>query len=228
LKIGIFMAAVGLLLMAELTSASAETASPASPHSPDPIAAASAAMEAGQFQRAEALWHTALSRHPRDSDALGRLGMVYLAQHRMREAFAALQVAQALNPEDPITLLRLARLYRQAKFVTRERQTLIKAIRLRPDLPAAHRRLAQMLTETHAYFAASAEYAWLIQHGGARPAPEVVHNLALVYERLGYRKAAADQLRRYLTLGVEPEAADRARVRIERLSTPPGTGMASP
>lgn len=174
-----------------------------------------------RYPEAERIFTELLEKHPRSRELLNNLGILYLRTDRLREAFAVLETLRVINPEDPLVHFNLAQVFYRAKLQQRERDALITAIRLRPTYVKAHRQLARALQATGALYAASAEYAWLIEHSEKRtgtPDPESLVSLSVLYERLGQPEDAVRVLNRYLEVETDAGKADVARMRLEKLT----------
>ncbi len=179
------------------------------------------AVKGERYLEAERIFTALLADHPRSRELLNNLGILYLRTDRLREAFAVLETLRVIDPEDPLVHFNLAQVFYRAKLHPRERNALITAIRLRPTYMKAHRQLARALQATGALYAASAEYAWLIEHTEKQtgaPDLEALVNLSILYERLGQNRDAARVLTRYLEVETDTGKATVARQRLGKLS----------
>lgn len=123
----------------------------------------SSALEKGDFSRSETIAKELLSERPRAIDPMNLLGLSYLRQGRMQLAFAVFQTVRALAPERPVTWFRLAHIYRESHMASQERASLETAVRLNPYDRLAHRYLARILMDEKVFYAALAEYTWLVR-----------------------------------------------------------------
>ena len=150
-------------------------------------------------------------------------GVIHLEQGRLRDAFAAFQAARVQQPFNPRIYLRLAQVYYKAELREREQDALRTAIRLQPDLVTAHRHLAHALAAEGAYYAASAEFAWLLDHAERNQEPvdpTVIHDFARVYELLGDKEEAARLRERHLLPEPDTETTAATRGQVEPLRSP--------
>ncbi|MFQ5508625.1 MAG: tetratricopeptide repeat protein [Leptospirillia bacterium] len=208
-----------IVLLAALPTARAET----------PQADADARFDAGvaalsehRYDDAAAAFREVAAQFPFRAPVLYNLGVSYLGAERRDEAFAAFQILRTLYPENPAVHLNLARIYREMGHARQERDALIAAIRLKPDYTTAHRRLAHSFLREGSYYAATAEYGWLIEHAdhaGIPPQPSELYYLAILEERLGEKKAARSLYQRLLAMDPQGEHADDARKTLDRLTS---------
>jgi protein O-GlcNAc transferase len=218
-----------LTLAAALASASVPPAhaatGPAAPSAPqaagtDAFAGGIDALGRGDYPAAEDAFRAVLAKEPRNLEAMLRLGGAYLGEGRLREAFSTLQTLRVLAPDDPRVHLYLGQVYYQAGLPQRERDALLEAIRLKPDFPEAHLQLAHALAVAGELYAASAEYAWLIdraEEAGRTPQAPLLFNLGVLRSRLDHPEEAIGLLERFLAATPTGEQADWARAELPRL-----------
>jgi putative PEP-CTERM system TPR-repeat lipoprotein len=98
----------------------------------------------------------AVSALPQSAEALDALGRVQLARGEHEDGIATLRKAAALQPRDPLPLLRLAAAQRVGKQAAAAAETLRRALVLRPDLMEAQHGLVTIAVESRDFPAALA------------------------------------------------------------------------
>src|SRR5271170_2862014 len=88
-----------------------------------------------------------LAANPRDRRALHRLGDLLFAAGEKTEACAALARAVDAYPDDPVSLVSLARLLIEGKDLERARGFLLRALEIDPQCRAAHAGLSFVLAD---------------------------------------------------------------------------------
>lgn len=202
------------LLAALLTWASPAVAQPLTGDDAVRLQVGAVAVAQERYADAEKIFGDLLARHPRNPQAMNNLGLVYLRTDRLREAFALLQTLRVLKPDDPVVHFTLAQVYTRAGLPQEELEALKAAIVLRPDYSKAHLQLARALKDAGQVYAASAEYAWLLERAerrGKDPDPDVLYNLAQLYQKQGRIKEALGLSRRYIALAPDGPKADTVR-----------------
>jgi tetratricopeptide (TPR) repeat protein len=101
----------------------------------------------GKLDKAELLYSSILASHPRNFEALHRLGILYFRAARHAEALRCLAGAVEVRPTDPVALANLARL--QANFGLRNDAlaNFERAVAAKPDFAEAQFNRAQMLRD---------------------------------------------------------------------------------
>lgn len=195
------------------------------PTGPGPARAASfdagaKAYAEGDFPAAQAALLDVLKESPRNLEAMRLLGLAYLEEGRLREAFSTLQTAQVLAPHDARVQFALARVYYEAQLHDYEREALVAALRLDPENAQAHRFLAYNMLGGREHYAASAEYLWLLEQAetaGNPVDPVILFNLGALDARLGRPERAKRLLNRFLSAVAEGPQADEARAMLANL-----------
>jgi predicted TPR repeat methyltransferase len=133
------------------------------------LGAASAALESGDTQSAEALCRAALAISPRNPDALHLLGIVLYQSERAEEAIAAVEESVALAPDNAEAWLNLGNML-LGRDASRAERCFGKARDLAPGLVPARGNLAGLLVAEKRYAEAIAELTALLESAPGEPA----------------------------------------------------------
>src|SRR5215468_8120259 len=117
------------LCLAALTSAGC---SKDEPTKDELLSRAEAAFAAGQYDKAEMDYRKVLSRAPEDLPALRRLGIIYLDQGQIMQAYPLLKKGAELQPDDPEVQLKLGTIFLSARDYTQARDAASKVLEKQP------------------------------------------------------------------------------------------------
>jgi tetratricopeptide (TPR) repeat protein len=206
---------------AAVAAAQAEASAPA-----DPAARAEADYAAGDGGKLLDTYRDAVQRRPEDADARTSLAQMLVRLKRTEEALPHFERAIALDPQRPAHHVNLGNAFAQLQRWDEAVDSLRRAQQLQPGDAVTTFDLGKALHRKGDHAAAVAEFQKVI---GLDPNdPTVRIALAETYEALNQRPQAAEAYTQYLQLAPSGPDADRARLRIARLtstaepSTPPG------
>jgi tetratricopeptide (TPR) repeat protein len=188
---------------------------------PSPLAAAHAALRAGDLQRAESLYRQTLATERDQPDA--HLGMALIEQSRGATAAALVQyrAVLALRPGDPQAWAGLADLTGDGELEGMESR-LRNLLATRPDA-ALHFALGNILARQMRW--SDAQESYFAAATGAPQNADYAFNLAVALDRLGKGRAAAPHYARALALAGDARAvqfdAVSARTRLQQLESQP-------
>jgi tetratricopeptide (TPR) repeat protein len=94
---------------------------------------AEAAFAAGQYDKAEMDYRKVLSRAPEDLAALRRLGIIYVDQGQIIQAYPLLKKGAELQPDDPEIQLKLGLIYLAGGDYTQARDAASQILEKQPD-----------------------------------------------------------------------------------------------
>ena len=97
------------------------------------LSRAEAAFAAGQWDKAEMDYRKALSRAPEDQAALRRLGIIYVDQGQVVQAYPLLKKLVDLQPDDPEAQLKLATIYLSARDFRQARDAASQVLEKQAD-----------------------------------------------------------------------------------------------
>ncbi len=186
----------------------------------------------GQWKQAVAAYQRALQEFPDNADVHMYLAQAYLSSGEPASALAAYQRACELRPEDPLPhlragailaemndaagaarhLLAAADILSALKNWSRAVETLEQAVKLAPEDPAAHERLAS------AY----------LQAGRTQDAVRAYLVLAHLFQRQNERERALECIQRALNINPRSAAARQALEALQQGAAPPAAGTVRP
>lgn len=181
-----------------------------------PLAAAYAALQAGQFEAAERWYRETLEIDARQPDAL--IGLAVVAERRgaRAEAIALYRRALAVEPDQPVALAALAELSAAGDGAVQE-SVLRQALARRPASAALHAALGRLLAAQDRWSEAQPSFAaaWQLEPASA----ERAYDLAVALDRLRRTEAAAAMYARALAQagGAPAFDAQAAQDRLQRL-----------
>ena len=184
---------------------------------PSPLAAAHAALRAGDLQRAELLYRETLASERDQPDA--RLGMALIEQSRGATAAALAQyrAVLALRPGDPQAWAGLADLTGDGELESMESR-LRSLIATSPDA-ALHFALGNIMARQSRW--SGAQDSYFAAASGAPQNADYAFNLAVALDRLGKGRAAVPHYARALALAGDARAVQfdtaAARARMQQL-----------
>jgi tetratricopeptide (TPR) repeat protein len=205
---------------AAVAAAQAEEAAPA-----DPAARAEADYAAGDGGKLLDTYRDAVQRRPEDADARTSLAQMLVRLKRTEEALPHFERAIALDPQRPAHHVNLGNAFAQLQRWDEAVESLRRAQQIQPGDSVTTFDLAKALQRKGDHAAAVTEFQKVI---GLDPNdPSVRLALAETYEALNQRPQAADAYTQYLKLAPSGPDAEKARLRIARLTstepaTPPG------
>jgi Flp pilus assembly protein TadD len=206
---------------AAVAAAQAEEAAPA-----DPAARAEADYAAGDGGTLLATYRDAVQRRPEDADARTSLAQMLVRLKRTEEALPHFERAIALDPQRPAHHVNLGNAFAQLQRWDEAIESLRRAQQMQPSDALTTFDLAKALHRKGDHAAAVTEFQKVI---GLDPNdPSVRIALAETYEALDQRPQAAEAYTQYLKLAPSGPDADKARLRVARLTstgepaTPPG------
>src|SRR5215469_15197250 len=97
------------------------------------LSRAEAAFAAGQYDKAEMDYRKVLSRAPEDLVALRRLGIIYVDQGQITQAYSLLKKGAELQPDDPEIQLKLGLIYLAGRDYTQARDAASQILEKQPD-----------------------------------------------------------------------------------------------
>src|SRR5215469_11224328 len=97
------------------------------------LSRAEAAFAAGQYDKAEMDYRKVLSRAPEDLAALRRLGIIYVDQGQITQAYLLLKKGAELQPDDPEIQLKLGLIYLAGRDYTQARDAASQVLEKQPD-----------------------------------------------------------------------------------------------
>jgi tetratricopeptide (TPR) repeat protein len=97
------------------------------------LSRAEAAFAAGQWDKAEMDYRKVLSLAPEDLVALRQLGMIYLDQGQIVQAYPVLKKGAELQPDDPEIQLKLGMIYLAGRDYTQARDAASQILEKQPD-----------------------------------------------------------------------------------------------
>jgi len=118
------------LCLAALTSAGCAKDEPTKD---ELLSRAEAAFAAGQYDKAEMDYRKVLSRAPEDLAALRQLGIIYVDQGQITQAYLLLKKAAELQPDDPDIQLKLGLIYLAGRDYTQARDAASQVLEKQPD-----------------------------------------------------------------------------------------------
>jgi tetratricopeptide (TPR) repeat protein len=119
-----------VLCLAALTSAGC---SKDEPTKDELLSRADAAFAAQQWDKAEMDYRKVLSRAPEDLVALRRLGIIYVDQGQIMQAYPLLKKSAELQPDDPEIQLKLGLIYLAGQDYTQARDAASQILEKQPD-----------------------------------------------------------------------------------------------
>lgn len=114
------------------------TAAPPAPDVPALFARALAAQQAGEPERAMALWKDVIAAAPTEAAPHTNLGILYRATGRLSEAIAEYDAAIRLDPTDAAAFHNLGVAYRARGVWADAERAYLRALELRPDQAQTH------------------------------------------------------------------------------------------
>ena len=207
---------------AAVAAAQEQDAAPA-----DPTARAEADYAAGDGAKLLDGYRDAVQRRPEDADARTSLAQMLVRLKRTEEALPHFERAIALDPQRPAHHVNLGNAFAQLQRWDEAIESLRRAQQMQPGDSVTTFDLAKALHRKGDAAAAVTEFQKVI---GLDPNDASVRiALAESYEALNQRPQAAEAYNQYLKLAPSGPDADKARLRIARLtstsaepSTPPG------
>lgn len=184
---------------------------------PSPLAAAHAALRAGDLQGAESLYRQTLATERDQPDA--HLGMALIEQSRgaRQAALAQYRAVLALRPGDPQAWAGLADLTSDGELHGMESR-LRSLVATRPD-PALHFALGNILARQSRW--SEAQESYFAAATGAPQNADYAFNLAVALDQIGKGSVAATHYARALALAGDSRAvqfdAAAARARLQQL-----------
>src|SRR5215831_15522450 len=118
------------LCLAALTSAGCAKDEPTKD---ELLSRAEAALAAGQWDKAEMDYRKVLSRAPEDLAALRQLGIIYVDQGQITQAYSLLKKGAELQPDDPEIQLKLGLIYLAGRDYTQARDAASQVLEKQPD-----------------------------------------------------------------------------------------------
>lgn len=213
-------------LAARRTASAAAVAAEAEASAPaDPEPRAEADLATGEATLLEGYRH-AVQRRPEDADARTSLAQVLVRLKRTEEALPHFERAVALDPQRPAHHVNLGNAFVQLQRWDEATESLRRALQIQPNDPITAFDLAKALHRKGDHAAAVTEFQKVIELNPNDPSARIA--LAESYEALNQRPQAAAAYGEYLRLAPSGPDAEKARVRIARLtstaepSTPPG------
>src|SRR5262249_3369547 len=97
------------------------------------LSRADAAFAAGQWDKAEMDYRKVLSRAPEDLAALRQLGIIYVDQGQIMQAYPLLKKGAELQPDDPEIQLKLGLIYLAGRDYTQVRDAASQVLEKQPD-----------------------------------------------------------------------------------------------
>src|SRR5262249_46467516 len=97
------------------------------------LSRAEAAFAAGQWDKAEMDYRKVLSRAPEDLAALRQLGIIYVDQGQILQAYPLLKKLDELQPDDPEIQLKLGLIYLAGRDYTQARDAASQVLEKQPD-----------------------------------------------------------------------------------------------
>src|SRR5262249_32861181 len=97
------------------------------------LSRAEAAFAEGQWDKAEMHYRKVLSLAPEDLAALRQLGMIYLDQGQIVQAYSLLKKGADLQPDDPEIQLKLSQIYLAGRDYTQARDAAAQILEKQPD-----------------------------------------------------------------------------------------------
>src|SRR6516225_4765282 len=97
------------------------------------LSRAEAAFAAGQYDKAEMDYRKVLSRAPEDLAALRQLGIIYVDQGQITQAYQLLKKGAELQPDDPEIQLKLGLIYLAGRDYTQARDAASQVLEKQPD-----------------------------------------------------------------------------------------------
>jgi tetratricopeptide (TPR) repeat protein len=206
---------------AAVAAAQAEESAPA-----DPAASAEADYAAGDGGKLLDTYRDAVQRRPEDADARTSLAQLLVRLKRTEEALPHFERAIALDAQRPAHHVNLGNAFAQLQRWDEAIESLRRGQQMQPGDSTTTFDLAKALHRKGDHAAAVTEFQKVI---GLDPNdPSVRIALAETYEALNQRPQAAEAYTQYLKLAPSGPDADKARLRIARLTstaepaTPPG------
>jgi len=125
-----FRQSVFMLLLLAIATAGC---SKVEPTKEELLSRAEAAFAAGQWDKAEMDYRKVLSLAPEDSAALRQLGIIYLDQGQIVQAYPLLTKGAELQPDDPEIQLKLGQIYLSGRGYTQARDAASQILEKQPD-----------------------------------------------------------------------------------------------
>ena len=206
---------------AAVAAAQQEESAPA-----DPAARAAADYAAGDGGKLLDTYRDAVERRPEDADARTSLAQMLVRLKRTEEALPHFERAIALDPQRPGHHVNLGNAFAQLQRWDEAVESLRRAQQMQPSDSVTTFDLAKALHRKGDHAAAVTELQKVIGLAPNDPSARIA--LAETYEALNQRPQAAEAYTEYLELAPSGPDADKARLRIARLtstaepSTPPG------
>src|SRR5215472_65866 len=116
-----------------LTAVTSAGCSKDEPTKDELLSRAEAAFAAGQYAKAEMDYRKVLSRAPEDLAALRQLGIIYVDQGQITEAYPLLKKGAELQPDDPEIQLKLGLIYLAGRDYTQARDAASQVLEKQPD-----------------------------------------------------------------------------------------------
>jgi len=183
----------------------------------DHIAAGQAALEGGNFGKAEQEYRDALALDPRSARAQFGLGNLYVRLNRLPEAEQAFRAAIANDPKMAAAQTNLGVVYYQLGLLDQAASAFQEALRVEPDDPSTLYLLAAVRLQEN--YLEEAEKL-LVQARDRKPdLSEVYYGLGVLYRLKGQKEEAIQAFEKFLSLGPsqDPTAADAARQELKQL-----------
>lgn len=181
----------------------------------EPNRAGGRAYEAGDYDRALALYQDAVKRHPRDAESWSNLGQVLVRLNRAEAAVGPLQRAVALNGERWAYHFNLARALGLMDRWPEAVEAYARAQRLYPDDYAIAHNFGLALRKKGDDAAAVEQFRRAIALDPGDPGFQFA--LAMSLDRLGRREDALAAYRKTLELDPAVPEAPQIRARIDTL-----------
>src|SRR5215472_3723965 len=123
----------GLIFALCLTAVMSAGCSKDQPTKDELLSRAEAAFAAGQWDKAEMDYRKVLSRAPEDLAALRQLGIIYVDQGQITQAYPLLKKGAELQPDDPEIQLKLGLIYLAGRDYTQARDAASQVLEKQPD-----------------------------------------------------------------------------------------------
>src|SRR5262249_21272750 len=123
----------GLIFALCLAAVTSAGCSKDEPTKEELLSRAKAAFAAGQWDKAEMDYRRVLSLAPEDQAALRQLGIIYLDQGQIVQAYPVLKKFIDLQPDDPEMQLKLATVYLASRDYTLARDAASQILEKQPD-----------------------------------------------------------------------------------------------
>jgi tetratricopeptide (TPR) repeat protein len=125
-----YLPLIFVLCLAAVTSAGC---SKDEPTKEELLSRAEAAFAAGQYDKAEMDYRKVLSRAPEDLAALRQLGIIYVDQGQIMQAYPLLKKGAELQPDDPEIQLKLGTIFLAGRDYTQARDAASQILEKQPD-----------------------------------------------------------------------------------------------